>query len=101
MKISDQYERFTDRGGAGAVGVSPLAPAKGVSETAPTARARERAGEVRRTEPGVLSVSVSSRAANLSTSAARLDELRSSIREGTFKIDARAIARALIGEEQA
>ena len=50
-------------------------------------------------QPSVLSVKVSERAAQLSAGSARLDELKDQIRNGTFKVDARAIANKLVGED--
>ena len=89
MRISDRYERFADRvstSKAGATAASDKAGAGGP--------------KVKKAEPsGVLSVSVSDRAAQLSAGSSRLDELRDAVRNGTFKVDARAIAEKLVGED--
>jgi anti-sigma28 factor (negative regulator of flagellin synthesis) len=97
MRISDQYERFTDRIDKGVDGVAPLAQAKRTGEVAASSGVKE-TGE-RRSESGVLSLSLSGRAAELSTGAARVEELKAQIRDGKYKVDAHAIARALVGEE--
>jgi anti-sigma28 factor (negative regulator of flagellin synthesis) len=50
-------------------------------------------------QPSVLSVKVSAQAAQLSAGSARLEELKEQVRNGTFKVDARAIANVLVGDE--
>lgn len=91
MRISDRYERFTDRvspSKAGATTASDKSVARAAPVAAPVAP-----------QPSVLSVKVSDRAAHLAAGSARLEELRESVRNGTFKVDARAIANALVGED--
>lgn len=91
MRISDRYERFTDRvttSKAGAATSGGVATAK-AAPVAPVAN-----------QPGVLSVKVSAQASQLSAGSARLEELRDQVRNGTFKIDARAIASKLVGEDE-
>lgn len=91
MRISDRYERFTDRVSttkAGATTASDKAVGKTTPVTAPA----------RAAQASLLSVKVSDRAAQLSAGSARLEELKESVRNGTFKVDARAIAQALVGE---
>jgi anti-sigma28 factor (negative regulator of flagellin synthesis) len=90
MRISDRYERFTDRLSSSKAGSTTAADKSG---------AGKEPVKVVPGEPSVLSVKVSDRAAQLSAGAARLDELRVQIRNGTFKVDARAIANKLVGED--
>jgi anti-sigma28 factor (negative regulator of flagellin synthesis) len=91
MRISDRYERFTDRvttskaGAAGATSGADKSVTKTAAVTAP--------------QPSVLSVKVSAEAAQLSAGSARLEELKQSVRNGTFKVDARAIANTLVGDD--
>ena len=90
MRISDRYERFADRvttAKAGATTASDKAGSGGKAK--PVAE-----------QPSVLSVKVSDRAAQLSAGSTRLDELKEQIRNGTFKVDARAIANKLVGEDE-
>ena len=90
MRISDRYERFTDRLSSSKAGA-----------TAGTDKSDAGKEPVKATasQPSVLSVKVSDRAAQLSAGSARLDELKDQIRSGTFKVDARAIANKLVGED--
>ena len=88
MRISDRYERFTDRVSTSKPGATTGAD-KSVGKAAP----------VTAPQPSVLSVKVSAQAAQLSAGSARLDELKESVRNGTFKVDARAIADALLGQD--
>ena len=90
MRISDRYERFTDRLSSSKAGSTTSTDKSG---------AGKEPVKVVASEPNVLSVKVSDRAAQLSAGSARLDELRDQIRNGTFKIDARAIATKLVGED--
>jgi len=91
MRISDRYERFTDRVSAGKAGATTGSDKSAAGKAGPIAAVP--------TQPGVLSVKVSDRAAQLSAGAARLEELKDQIRNGTFKVDARAIASKLVGED--
>jgi anti-sigma28 factor (negative regulator of flagellin synthesis) len=85
MRISDRYERFLER-----VGTKGKPGAGG--KAAPTEGARE-------ADTTALKVSVSDEAKALAAGTARLDELRSAVRNGTYKVDAQAIARRLVGGE--
>lgn len=87
MRISDRYERFTDRVSTSKTGATTGSD-KSVAKIPAVAA-----------QPSVLSVTVSDRAAHLSAGSARLDELKESVRSGTFKVDARAIANALVAED--
>ena len=94
MRISDRYERFNDRVGAGkAGGPSAAGAAKTDAQSPATKTAAARA------ETSVLWVSVSDRAATLAAGTARLDELKAQIAKGTFKVDAKAIAKSLVGDD--
>ena len=96
MRISDQYERFVDRTtGTGAA----QAPARVARAGEAAATAEVPGGEPKEKDSGVLSVTVSGKASDLSDATARVEKLKTAIREGTFKVDARAIAKALVGEE--
>lgn len=90
MRISDRYERFTDRLSSSKAGATTGSDKSGAGKEPVKAAAGQ---------PSVLSVKVSERAAQLSAGSARLDELRDQIRNGTFKVDARAIANKLVGED--
>lgn len=93
MRISDRYERFADRVGQSGTQATKQAGKTGaVDKTAPAAPAKP-------PEPGVLTVYISDFAAHLSASAARLEELKSSIQSGTYQVDAKGIASKLIGDE--
>ena len=103
MRISDRYERFTDRVNttkAGATTSSDQAVGKATPVTAPARAAPQSPAPAARTpHSSLLSVKVSDRAAQLSAGSARLEELRESVRNGTFKVDAHAIAQSLVGED--
>ena len=90
MRISDRYERFTDRLSSSKAGATAGADKSGAGKEPVKATA---------SQPSVLSVKVSDRAAQLSAGSARLDELKEQILNGTFKVDARAIASKLVGED--
>ncbi len=92
MRISDRYERFTDRASTAKASATTGSDKSGAGKGATKAEATPG-------QPAVLSVQVSDRAAQLSAGSARLDELRDQIRNGTFKVDARAIANKLVGED--
>ncbi|MDB4942422.1 MAG: hypothetical protein JWP97_1956 [Labilithrix sp.] len=92
MRISDRYERFTERAStskAGATDKTKAAVGKGSAEKPAAATP----------DTGVLTVQVSDRAATLAAGAARLEQLKDQIRSGTFKVDAKAIADKLVGED--
>jgi anti-sigma28 factor (negative regulator of flagellin synthesis) len=92
MRISDRYERFTDRLSSSKAGATTGSDKSGAGKAAsPTAATPA--------QPGVLSVKVSDRALQLAAGSTRLDELKEQIRNGTFKVDARAIANKLVGED--
>jgi anti-sigma28 factor (negative regulator of flagellin synthesis) len=95
MRITDRYQSLMDRS-AGAKGAATSAAAK--------AQQAERAAESTRAEGShktsdVMQVNVSARARELSAGAARLTELREAVQNGTFKVDADAIAARLVGED--
>ncbi len=83
MRINDRYAKFLDR-------VLPQTgkPAEKVKESG--------AG----TKPSAaLAVKVSERAQELATRADRVEELKSAIANGTYKVDARALASRLLDGE--
>jgi anti-sigma28 factor (negative regulator of flagellin synthesis) len=89
MRITDRYERLMERAGPGA--------ARPVDRTEKTGAGGRTAAEPRTGSP--LEVNVSARAQELAAGASRLQELKASIRDGSFKIDAHAIASRLVGED--
>ena len=94
MRISDRYERFTDR-----VSASKADKAGGAKGSDPSAAKPGPAVAIAGGGASVLSVHVSDRAAQLSAGSARLEELKARIRDGSFAIDSRAIARSIAGED--
>ena len=91
MRISDRYDRFTDR-----VTSTKTNAAKGTDTSA--ARSTT-ASTTTPAQDGILSVSVSAQAKDLAAGTARLEQLRDQVRNGTFKIDAKDIANKLVGED--
>ena len=80
MRINDRYERFMERVGAGTA-----KPAEKVKDTGAGAK------------PGAaLAVKVSDRAQELAMRADRVEELKSAIASGSYRVDARAIASRLL-----
>jgi anti-sigma28 factor (negative regulator of flagellin synthesis) len=94
MRISDRYERFNDRVQSPATGA-----AKASKETSAVADKTAAVASTKGGEPGVLTVSVSARAAQLSASSTRLQELKEQVKNGTYKVDAQAIAKSLVGDD--
>lgn len=92
MKITDRYQNLLEH-----VGPSKSAAAKAVEKAAEAGGAAKSGPEV---PSDALSVNVSAKAQEISkTRAARVDELRASIANGTFKVDAKAIAAKLVGDD--
>lgn len=90
MRITDRYQALMNR-----VGTNPTRPA-GKVERAGSAR------DARGPAAGrLLDVNVSARAHELASSAARLDALRDAVRNGTYRVDAHAIAARLVGLDEA
>lgn len=88
MRINDPEKRLNSEGTASLARSKPV-------EIRPSSKVGAGA-DARKSESDVLSVCLSDRATLLSSSAARTEALRTAIREGTFEVDARAIARALV-----
>lgn len=86
MRISDRYERFLDRVG------SPTA-----KKTNEKSGAEGASGA---SNSDALKVEVSATAKALAAGTAKLDELKASVQNGTYKVDSRAIARKLVGEDE-
>ncbi len=93
MRISDRYQRL-----------APSPAESSAAREAGKARSVEgRASAARpagaKTSASVLDVRVSDRAQELALGTARLDELKARIRDGSFVVDAHAIAARLVGED--
>ena len=86
MRITDRYQGTMER--VGPAGARPVDKAAAVESNA---RTRGKAAG------GALEVTVSDRAQELASGAARLDELRSAIRDGSFRVDSQRIAERLVG----
>jgi anti-sigma28 factor (negative regulator of flagellin synthesis) len=86
MRITDRYQGLMERVGAGAT-----RPVDKAGRAESGARAKGKASE------GALEVSVSDRAQELAAGAARLEELRTAIKDGSFVVDSERIARRLVG----
>jgi flagellar biosynthesis anti-sigma factor FlgM len=84
MRINDRYQRFLERVGPGTSKPATQVRGKEASETKPGA---------------ALAVKVSERAQELATRADRVDELKSAIAAGTYRVDAKAIASRLLDGE--
>lgn len=93
MRISDRYERFADRVATSGTSASKQASLVGAKDKASAVAA------ARGAEPGVLTVSISDVAGHLSANAAKLEQLKASIQDGSFRVDAQAIAKKLVGDE--
>jgi flagellar biosynthesis anti-sigma factor FlgM len=90
MKITDRYQGLMDRVGAGA--------AKPVDKTEKSEQgAGAKAASKAKGADNALNVSVSDRAQELAARTARVDELRNAIRDGSFRVDSKAIAQRLVG----
>lgn len=88
MRITERYRDL-----------SRVSKTDGVRPIEKTDNASE-AGAAKGTARGnSLEINVSERAQELARGAARLEELRASVRNGTFKIDPHAIAARLVGEK--
>jgi anti-sigma28 factor (negative regulator of flagellin synthesis) len=93
MLITDRYQSLMDRAAGAAKPVEKTEKAgQGAKASAKAAASKASAG-------GVLDVNVSDRAQELASGAAKLDELKASIQNGTFRIDHDAIASRLVGED--
>jgi anti-sigma28 factor (negative regulator of flagellin synthesis) len=93
MRITDRYQNLMDR--PGAAGARPVDKAAHEST-----QARAAAGAAKTAKAGAaIQVNVSARAQELAAGAARLEELKASIKDGSFKVDADAIAAKLVGDE--
>lgn len=86
MRISDRYQSTIER-------VAKAVPAQSTSKAAPTAGATDGASSV-------LDVHVSQQAQELSARAAGVESLKKQIQNGTFKVDADAIASKLVGGDE-
>jgi len=86
MRITDRHQSLLDR--AGPAGTRPVDKA-----------AATESGSRARSKPGgrALEVAVSDRAHELASGAARLEELRTAIRDGSFRVDSQRIAQKLVG----
>lgn len=82
MRITDRYQSTIDRVGARPVEKTPSV--EGAAQPKGKARA-------------AVDVNVSDRAQELAAGAARLEELRVAIRDGTFRVDSQRIAETLVG----
>lgn len=92
MKITDRYQSLMDR-----VGPNKSAATKGVDKIANGEAAAKGGPEVK---GDAVSVNVSAKAQEMSKAgAARIDELKAAIANGTFKVDAHAIAAKLVGDD--
>jgi hypothetical protein len=86
MRITDRYEALMDR-----VGSTPTRP---VGKLERVSAARDARGPA---AGRILDVNVSERAHALASNAARLEALRDAVRNGTYEVDAHAIAARLVG----
>lgn len=95
MRITDRYQSLMERPGAGA--------AKPVVKTDEAGAANGSRGGTATSATGAnapaIQVKVSARAQELAAGSARLEELKASVKAGTFKIDADKIAAKLVGDE--
>ena len=86
MRITDRYQSTMDR-----VGPSGPRPVDKAAAAESGARAKSKSAG------GALEVSVSDRAQELASGAARLEELRTAIQNGSFRVDSQRIAQKLVG----
>ncbi|HVH43895.1 MAG TPA: flagellar biosynthesis anti-sigma factor FlgM [Labilithrix sp.] len=89
MRITDRYQGLMDRVAPGA--------AKAVDKTEKSEQGSSAAKAKPKATGGALEVSVSDRAQELAAGTARLEELRNAIKDGSFKVDSKAIASKLVG----
>ncbi|MBX3209334.1 MAG: flagellar biosynthesis anti-sigma factor FlgM [Labilithrix sp.] len=90
MRITDRYLNLTDRTAPGAARPVDKTEKTESGARATTAKAKAPAGDA-------LEVSVSGRAQELASRMARIDELRSAIKDGSFRVDSKRIAESLVG----
>ncbi len=88
MRITDRYQPLMERAGTGAA-----RPVDKASRTEGATRAKGKAQD----GASALEVSVSDRAQELAAGSARLEELRTAIKDGSFVVDAQRIAQRLVG----
>ena len=87
MRISDRYQSTIER-------VAPAKPVKSTAKTEATDSAAS--GDASST---ILDIHVSAQAQALSNRAAGLEQLKARVQDGSFKVDADAIASKLVGLE--
>lgn len=90
MRITDRYSIAMDRVAPGAARPVDKTENGDSGSRAASAKAKTPAG-------GALEVSVSSRAQELASRTARIDELRTAIKDGSFRVDSQRIAQRLVG----
>jgi anti-sigma28 factor (negative regulator of flagellin synthesis) len=88
MRITDRYQSIE-----GTQRVAPAKAAASTSKAAPTTGTSDGAS-------GVLDVHVSQQAQELSARAGGVEQLKKQIQNGTFKVDADAIASKLVGGDE-
>jgi anti-sigma28 factor (negative regulator of flagellin synthesis) len=90
MKVTDRYQNLMERVAPGAARQADKADKTAANNRASTAKAKAATGNA-------VEVSVSNRAQELAAGSARLEELRTAIQNGTFKVDSRRIAERIVG----
>ncbi len=90
MKVTDRYQNLMERVGPGSARPVDKAEKSATGARTSTAKAKPAAGNA-------VEVSVSNRAQELAAGAARLEELKTAIQNGTFKVDSRRIAERIVG----
>lgn len=93
MRITDRYQNLMERA-AGAA-----RPVDKTERAGQGAKASAKGATAKASASGVLDVNVSDRAHELASGVAKLDELKASIQNGSFRIDHDAIASRLVGED--
>jgi len=91
MRITDRYLSLVDRAG-------PARPAGKVDRTGDVGAGRARSFE--KAPSGVLDVSVSEEAQELASGKLKLEDLKTSIKNGTYRIDPAVIARRMVGGDE-
>jgi len=86
MRITDRYQSSIER----------AAPAKPVAATAKTAATTATADSA----SNILDIHMSAQAQELSNRAAGVEQLKKQVANGTFKVDADAIASKLVGADE-
>ncbi len=95
MRIADRYQSLMDR-----VGPSAGRNVDKTDKSNASAGARGPAAKKPSAGSGAaVQVNVSDRAQELAAGAARLEELKSSIQDGTYEVNPKVIASRLLGEE--